>query len=383
MVWLVIGLIGLIAAAEYYSLTGLPRYISAKSRPSNRTSEPGVPFLLRTTLQNVSRLPATLLTVTERIPPAAHNAEHEQNGKEARLELDATGSRLSYKTWLMPRQQLIKEIPMRIDTRGCYVFRGTSVYVGDFMGLKGSVREFERHEEIVIYPEPLGGTELKDTLGGYLGEISVRRFILEDPVLTIGLAEYTGREPMRAINGKQTARSGRAMVNQYDHTTELSAAVVLNLEYTARYEADRALLERTLSCARSVIEALEEKHIRYSFYSNLLTAGAVGDWLYVPEGLGAAHMHGILEGLGRSTLDTSESPASLLDRVLRHADQGRCCIIITPDGKKDGSLSGGAGSKAMTEPERDIPALAARISERTGQSAMVLAVGEGAVTRWL
>ena len=77
MVWLVIGLIGLIAAAEYYSLTGLPRYISAKSRPSNRTSEPGVPFLLRTTLQNVSRLPATLLTVTERIPPAAHNAEHE------------------------------------------------------------------------------------------------------------------------------------------------------------------------------------------------------------------------------------------------------------------------------------------------------------------
>lgn len=372
MIWLVLSLILLVAAAEYWSLTKLPRYIDTESSLRQRTAEPGTPFTLRTVFRNHSRLPVTMLSVTESIPPAAQPEIPESGNTGARLEKDVTGGRLSYKTWLLPRQQLVKDIRFSIPKRGCYIFRGSSVFVGDFTGLKGTVRIFERHEEIVIYPEALEETELSGILGGYLGEIPVRRFILEDPVLTAGLMEYTGREPMRAINWKQSARSLKTMVNQYDHTTDFSAAVVLNLSYAARYQTDRALLERTLSLARSVIEALEQRRIRYSFFSNMLTAGSIGGWLYVPEGLGTAHKNGILEGLGRSTLDVAETPQRLFERVIRMGDRDSCCILITPD------PADSANNGYMEE----IRQMTGRIRDRYGYPVLVLFTGEKGVRRW-
>ena len=171
MIWLVLSLIVLIGGAEYYSLNKIPGFLSVESRLLTKTTEPGALFILRTTVRNSSCFPLTLLRVTERIPPAATPEDPE-------LTTEAGGARLSWQTWLMPHQQLVKEISFTIQARGCYVFRGSSLFAGDFAGIKGTVRLFERHEEIVVYPPLQDSTEFADTLGGYLGEISVRRFIL-------------------------------------------------------------------------------------------------------------------------------------------------------------------------------------------------------------
>lgn len=49
-------------------------------------------------------------------------------------------------------------------------------------------------------------------------------------------------------------------------------------------------------------------------------------------GTGTSHMTGILEGLGRATLDISETPGRLLDRALKIAGRSSTCILITPEG---------------------------------------------------
>ena len=49
-------------------------------------------------------------------------------------------------------------------------------------------------------------------------------------------------------------------------------------------------------------------------------------------GTGPSHMTGILEGLGRATLDISETPGRLLDRALKIAGRSSTCILITPEG---------------------------------------------------
>ncbi len=67
-------------------------------------------------------------------------------------------------------------------------------------------------------------------LGGVIGDISVNRFIFEDPMLTVGFSEYTGREPMRDISWTQSARLGRMMVKNYDHTVDLSVTILLNVQ---------------------------------------------------------------------------------------------------------------------------------------------------------
>jgi hypothetical protein len=118
----------------------------------------------------------------------------------------------------------------------------------------------------------------------------------------------------------------------------------------------------------------------------MLTAGSIGEWLYVPEGLGTAHKNAILEGLGRSTLDTAESLTDLLDRVLRHMDKNSCCILITPDADQedisiagrtaDGSISPAGGTK------EDILSLTKRLEDRSGCPVLALGVQEGGVARW-
>jgi len=49
-------------------------------------------------------------------------------------------------------------------------------------------------------------------------------------------------------------------------------------------------------------------------------------------GTGTSHMTGILEGLGRATLDISETPGRLLERAQQIAGGNRAYILITPEG---------------------------------------------------
>ena len=43
-------------------------------------------------------------------------------------------------------------------------------------------------------------------LGGFLGELSVNRYLYEDPILTAGYRPYTSGDPMRSIAWKQSVR---------------------------------------------------------------------------------------------------------------------------------------------------------------------------------
>ena len=106
-------------------------------------------------------------------------------------------------------------------------------------------------------------------------------------------------------------------------------AVILNVE--SRLPDRYARIERCFSIARTVCEQLEEKRIKYSFLTTAMTAGALGAWSSMAEGLGRTHLMAILEGLGRASYDTSEHFVRTLERAARMAEHGRSHIVITPD----------------------------------------------------
>ena len=120
------------------------------------------------------------------------------------------------------------------------------------------------------------------------------------------------------------------MVKKYDYTLELTATVLLNVECdrTAGWE-DR--LETCFSMARTVCETLEDKRIPYRFVTNAGTAGAITLWSQVSDGLGAGHLSTVLEGLGRATYDPLRPFAHTLQQTVRHVEQGRTHILITPE----------------------------------------------------
>ena len=314
------------AALQYWSLAHALDGVEHHCSPGQRLAEPGEPFSLVNTVTNRSRRFVPFIQVTQQVPQ-----ELTLHGEGAQLSAQGKTIRsMEYSLYLMPRQTWQQQVVVSLPRRGRYVFTGATLQGGGFLGFNELTAYTDQNEEIVILPVPCGIPVLTDTLGGFLGDRSVDRYILEDPVLTLGFREYTGREPMKSISWTQSARSGQLMVKKYDYTLELTATVLLNVEGD-RTEGWEERLEACFSIARTVCETLEEQRIPYRFVTNAAAAGAVALWSQVSDGLGAGHLSTVLEGLGRATYDPLRPFSHTLEQTTRHVEQGRTHILITPE----------------------------------------------------
>ena len=239
--------------------------------------------------------------------------------------------KFSFTTFITPHTWRQRNLLASISKRGRYLFTSAYLSGGDFLGLNADRQSFNVFNEIVVYPKESDALNIQEVMGGFLGDLSVRRFIIEDPVLTAGFREYTGREPMKAISWTQSARTGSIMVKNYDYTVEQSATVLLNVELEDKFIKENDLNERIENCysiTHTVCKILEERRIKYDFYTNATTQGALGNWSYIAEGLGKRHFFTILEGLGRSSYKSREPFASTIKRI--GSGERRSLIIISP-----------------------------------------------------
>ena len=282
--------------------------IHADHCPDNLLTEPDVPISISVTLQNNSRRLIPFAAVRSQLPAVPEGA-------------------LFFSAWLLPRQKVLKKISATFSNRGRYVLNELTVSCGDFLGLKEWEKTCGSFREIVVPPKPFLSASVQELMGGFLGDISVRRFILEDPVLTLGYREYTGNEPMKRISWNQTARHNTLMVKTNDYTVEPSVSVLLNVQTDL---AEQDILEACFRAARSVCQTLENAGIRYSFSSNALLLGKKHSNSGV-SGLGQRHFGAILEVLGRASSEATVPLELLLEKELQQPGYtGR--ILITPGG---------------------------------------------------
>lgn len=225
---------------------------------------------------------------------------------------------------LLPGKSMDLPVRFSVPSRGKHAVGGCNLSTGDILGLK--TEEMPEHwDEIVVLPRRCDKPPVLDAVGGFLGDVSVRRFIMEDPVLTVGFREYTGREPMKAISWTRSASSGTLQVRQYDHTAEQHLVVLLNVE-----DGTEEQLEECFSVARTVCEELERKKIPYGFRTNGSLPNGTGKVFHLPKGLGAQHLNTILYGLGAADYTCFESFRRLSVKALRSRSIYESYIVITP-----------------------------------------------------
>lgn len=287
--------------------------------------EPGEEFKLITTVRNSSRRFIPFIRISEYVP-----RDIVVDAKLYTSGFDESHAKLNSTIYMMPRQKMTRRLGVSLPRRGRYVFEGATLYGGDFLGLSERLRFAKLEREAVVLPKRIAADDFNQALGGFMGDISVNRFILEDPVLTLGFREYTGREPMKQISWPVTARTGRMMVKNYDHTLDVTVSVVLNIDSVIQGVDCHEYMETCYSMARSVCEMLEDRRITYAFSTNARAVNQLGPWEYVSDGLGGSHLAAILEGLGRATYASRASRHALMDDVRRRAESGRAHIIITP-----------------------------------------------------
>ena len=331
-------MLGLILGiAEVYSLRKALYRVYYTLKPSRHLIDPEEEFTITTTIENQKRMMVPLIRMTEKFP------------KDILLKVegdtvsnDKKYTNLNSSFYMMPRQVYTRNVPARLTERGCHYFHDAVLRGGDFLGLKETIEYRRCFQEVVVMPRRVNCPDLEQTMGEYLGERSVNRFILEDPVLTIGFREYTGREPMRSISWTQSARFGKMMVKNFDHTLDQTVTILLNVEKPmheqdaivkiASYKTEETdeRVEQCYSLVRMICEELEKEQVKYKFVTNAVIASYAGTWSEVSEGLGGNHYQTVMEGLGRATNYAAHEFAEILAKTYKQSEQGRSFIIVTP-----------------------------------------------------
>lgn len=325
MIWLIGFLI--VAALVLLELRWDPAALNAlrvRAECGTILAQPGEEVEFSARVENPSRLPVTFVRLRAQFPASVQIIGDEKWMQRHFIE-GLQFRTVEFKMSLMPLRGTERRVRFSCGSRGAVSAGKCFVSVGDLLGFWETTREFEG-QTVVVIPERSRDQKALNAVGGFLGDISVRRFILEDPVLTVGFRDYTGREPLKAISWKRTAATGTMQVKQYDHTAEQTVMVLLNVSGAVGEE-----LEECFRLTRSVCEELERKKIPFGLRTNGNLPTPTGKLFHLAEGLGTSHLDTILYGLGRADDTCYRSFSTLVKQTLKGRRNNEAYIVITPE----------------------------------------------------
>jgi len=338
-------ILALAALLEYLSLRGGSACAEVKLRFTKTCVEPGESCEMITEVKNIGRLPISYLCVSVAFPLTTvfpENADRQHDMYNAYL-LDV------FRLWM--HQKVTHTMQFSLEERGVHKIQGSDVRRGDFLGIRNVTGHLSQYREILVFPKRLDRPAFLEALGNYFGEQSAKRWLLRDPILTAGVREYTGTEPMRTILWNQTARRGELMVREFDYSRSLNCDVLLCTDDLFPSEAE--LLDLCCSAARTVCEELADRGVDIRFYTNAMLAGLKRE--RVRGCLSSkGKMEDILELLARVTSLPCSPSAGLADACLREYGEATAYVIIAP------------------HPSQTVERLAEDIGHKTGEQPLLI-----------
>ena len=320
--WIFLIVILLLAALlEALSLRGGAARADGDFILSKVRAEAGETIELRLTVRNLGRLPISYLAARIGFPLTAALPE------EADVKLDRSLATVTEVFRLWGRQIRSRSLPFTICKRGVHTISGRTLERGDFLGLRLSTARLDCRRIILVYPPRLESGALLEALGSECGELSARRWLLRDPVLTLGVREYTGAEPMHEISWSQTARRGELTVREFDFTRSLNCCVILCVNGLGEDEED--LLDRCCGAARTVCDTLIESGIEATLCTNAALAG----YRTAPMRAATASLGrqmNVLDILARVSSASCSSPAELALAALDEKQEAAAFVLIAP-----------------------------------------------------
>jgi hypothetical protein len=301
---------------EIVSLWGNRRPLQVDFDVDTTLVEPQETATLYYTVTNPHRIPLLFVGLSLYLEPDA-SVREDKEFIRTHVSRHDTGTNVKHSFFLPARSRFSGKLHISLSRRGIHDLGKYFLETGDFLGFQSRVTSERISADITVMPKLCTDEPVLKILGDYIGDISVRRFIIEDPVLTLGYLDYTGREPMKKIAWKHSAKVGRLMVKNNDYTVDANAAVVLNMASGSPEEK-----EKCLEIVRTVCERLEKEQIPYQFLSN-------GDAGNLREGFGKKHFDHLMTNLGRSALFSYSSFDSLIERCIRERKRSLSHFIIS------------------------------------------------------
>lgn len=329
MLAFIIAVIVILIICETLSIKYGSTGVGYKVEVSKKLLEENETFQIKSTISNNKRMVVSFVKIREQMPEQIQILGDVSDciDYQTQIENNEIINRkiLSYSSFLKSKSALVRTMNVNCGKRGWYKFTGCSMEIGDFLGFTDNVTYYDTYASAVVVPPFLNNVSIENAIGGFLGDVSVNRFIIDDPIMTLGFNEYTGNEPQKSISWLQSAKMNRMMVKKYDHTSDVDITVLLNVE-----DATDEEYEKCFSLARTVCQILENKKYKYSFMSNATVNRIYPIKVLDSDCIGKNKFELVLEELGKACYAFCNNFDYIVNELLGKNETGMSYIIIAP-----------------------------------------------------
>lgn len=134
------------------------------------------------------------------------------------------------------RQRITRRWYTRCAKRGVFTIENTTLTAGDLVGIMQDSKAFVANTRIMVFPGVLKLEEAFFSNKDLMGDMMIKRFILDDPFIVKGTREYVQGDPLNKLNWKATARMQKLMVKENDFTAKKGITVLFNIKsYALEY----------------------------------------------------------------------------------------------------------------------------------------------------
>ena len=234
---------------------------------SQRTATEGDTVTFTEVIRNKKPLFLPWLRIESNISPDLHF--------ESEQELDVRFNRFHKSVFTLPAfSQVTRRHRVKLTHRGHYTLNRLSVTAGDLMGVIAVEGEYSAPAEIFVYPQLLPENDLPLPSTRYQGDVSVRRFIIDDPFLVNGIRAYRAGDPMRDIHWAATARTGALQVKTHDFTADPKLLVLINCQksekqWTELMDYEQGVIEKAISMAATLCMRALKNGAEAGFAANM------------------------------------------------------------------------------------------------------------------
>jgi uncharacterized protein (DUF58 family) len=233
---------------------------------------------------------------------------------------------------LRPYMRITRRHRVKCLKRGCYFLNSVAMTCGDLFGFQDMSKEFHLSAQLLVYPKLIFMEDIPLPSHSWLGDVTVRRWIVDDPFMLSGVREYVYGDPLNRINWKATARTGELKVHNCDFTANPRLVIYLNVDISEDMwdvvtEPER--IERGISYAASIAQYTISRGIEVGFGCNGYLIDQKDEPVRLPTRCSSEHLTVIFETLAKLVIARSVTFYTFLEQDLAKGVTGKDFLIIT------------------------------------------------------
>ena len=287
---------------------------------------PGETVALNIAVTNKSLLPLTWVHMEESVP-----VELKLRNDSVRRHYNNVEYIHNIVMSLLPLQRVNRRYSVEFTKRGYYELKQLEMNIADLLGDSSHACTIQAPASIVIYPRLADMSDSLLPASGIQGDISVNRWILDDPTMLIGHREYARGDSFKSINWKRTAKERQLMVNRHDFTSDQKFMVLLDMDELEDIWSSKNgyKVERAIEVCAFVCERLITQGIPTGFATNALYGGSRENGILEP-GAGNNQLGEVMDCLGRIQYYRKSDFEATLDLAEKESGWGTEFIIVVP-----------------------------------------------------